>query len=100
MRVYKHIIILVGLSVLLSGCLKPLSVKKAKNEFKPEKQPLLTVQRKDNGAIYQSGMRVGLFEDTTAKHVGDVLTIVLIENTNASATSNTNSSKACSIPIL
>ena len=38
-------------------------------------------------------MRVGLFEDTTAKYVGDVLTIILLENTNASATSNTNSSK-------
>ena len=93
MRHYKTIIALVSISVLLSGCLRPLNVKRAATDFEPAKQPRLNIQRKDNGSIYQRGMRVGLFEDITAKYVGDVLTIVLIENTNASATSNTNSSK-------
>lgn len=90
---HKHIFIIVGFSVLLTGCLKPLKIKKEQDNFKPIKQQVLHIQRKDNGAIYQSGMRVGLFEDRTAKYVGDVLTVVLIENLNASATSNTNSSK-------
>lgn len=89
----KHIIILVAASVLLNGCLKPLNVKKEPNNFSPPKQASLYIKPKDNGAIYQNGMRVGLFSDTTAKYVGDILTIELIENTNASATSNTNSSK-------
>ena len=93
MNNYKHIITLLGFSVVLSGCLKPINIKKAPDNFKPIKQQVLHIQRKDNGSIYQHGMRVGLFEDTTAKYIGDVLTIVLIENTNASATSNTNSSK-------
>ena len=90
---YKTIIALISFSVLLSGCLKPLTIKKEANSFKPAKQKILNVHHRDNGAIYQQGMRVGLFEDTTAKYVGDVITIILIENTNASATSNTNSSK-------
>lgn len=90
---YKVVVTLISFSVVLSGCLKPLSIKKAPDNFKPMKQRVLNVHRKDNGAIYQQGMRVGLFEDTTAKYIGDVLTIILIENTNASATSNTNSSK-------
>ena len=93
MKNYKTILILICSSVLLSGCLKPLGIKEEPLSFKPKKVPPLHIQRKDNGAIYQKGMRVGLFEDTTAKYIGDVLTIVLIENTNASATSNTNSSK-------
>ncbi|MCK5387239.1 MAG: flagellar basal body L-ring protein FlgH [Gammaproteobacteria bacterium] len=93
MTKFKYLVFLIGLSVFLSGCLKPLSVKRTENDFKPIKQRTLNVHRKDNGAIYQEGMRVGLFEDTTARYVGDVLTIVLLENTNASATSNTNSSK-------
>lgn len=93
MTIYKHIIILLGISVFLSGCLKPISIKKAEHNLKPPKQLPLVVERKDNGAIYQNGMRVGLFEDRTAKYVGDILTVVLIENMNASATSNTNSSK-------
>lgn len=93
MKNYKTIISLISFSVMLSGCLKPLEIKDDPNAFKPKKQSRVQIQRKDNGAIYQQGMRVGLFDDTTAKYIGDVLTIVLIENTNASATSNTNSSK-------
>lgn len=90
---YKITFLLLVLSVLLSGCLKPLSIGKRPDNFKPVEQRALNIIRKDNGSIYQRGMRVGLFEDTTAKYVGDVLTIILLENTNASATSNTNSSK-------
>lgn len=90
---YKYIIALVSISVSLSGCLKPLGVKKENAKFAPKKQTALFIPRVDNGSIYQRGMRVGLFSDITARHIGDVLTIELIENTNASATSNTNSSK-------
>ena len=90
---YKSIIALTACATLLSGCLKPLTVRQEPTNFKPVQQQHIAIQRQDNGAIFQHGMRVGLFEDTTAKYVGDVLTIVLIENTNASATSNTNSSK-------
>ena len=93
MKSYQTIITLICSSILLSGCLKPLNIKNKDQNFKPKKIAPLHVQRKDNGSIYQRGMRVGLFEDTTAKYIGDVLTVVLIENTNASATSNTNSSK-------
>lgn len=93
MKTIKIVILLSILAVMLSGCLKPLNIKKSVSSFKPVKQPVLNVHKKDNGAIYQEGMRVGLFEDTTAKYIGDVLTVVLIENTNSSATSNTNSSK-------
>jgi len=90
---YKYIIVLVCFSFFLSGCLKPINIKKEIDGFKAAKQQTFKIPRKDNGAIYQSGMRIGLFEDRTAKYIGDVLTVVLIENTNASATSNTNSSK-------
>lgn len=93
MTTLKNIITLIILPVFLSGCLKPIDTKQAQTDFKPVKLSQPDIQRKDNGAIYQQGMRVGLFEDTTAKYIGDVLTVILIENTNASATSNTNSSK-------
>ena len=93
MKKHISIIVLTSFSIALSGCLKPLNIKKEKSSFKPVKQHTFNIRPKDNGAIYQQGMRVGLFEDTTAKYIGDVLTVVLIENTNSSATSNTNSSK-------
>lgn len=93
MKKITIIISLIGFSIMLSGCLKPINTKRTSADFQPTKQRTLKIRRVDNGAIYQRGMRVGLFEDTTAKYVGDVLTVVLIENINASATSNTNSSK-------
>lgn len=46
-----------------------------------------------NGSIYQSGQGVALFEDHKARTVGDTLTIVLIESTDASKQNNTSTSK-------
>lgn len=89
---FKNIIVLLIISVFLSGCLKPKN-KGGLNSFAPIKQVPLKISYKDNGSIYQEGMRVGLFVDTTARYVGDILLVDLIESTNSSATSNTNSSK-------
>jgi flagellar L-ring protein precursor FlgH len=47
-----------------------------------------------NGAIYQSGREVVLFENPIAHHVGDIVTIVLNEQTAAQKSSSTNTSKA------
>jgi flagellar L-ring protein precursor FlgH len=45
------------------------------------------------GAIYQEGREVALFENATARHVGDIVTIRLVERTNASKSSSTSTSK-------
>jgi flagellar L-ring protein precursor FlgH len=52
-----------------------------------------------NGAIYQAGYDVPLFENATARRVGDILTIRLVENTNASKSSSTSTSKATSVTL-
>ena len=95
----KHIITLIAVSVLLTGCLKPLVIKKTDNKFAAKRPLPVQTKRKDNGAIYQQGMRVGLFSDTTAKYIGDVLTINLVEKTNANASSNTTSSKENTVEL-
>ena len=46
-----------------------------------------------NGAIYQAGYDVPLFENSVAHRVGDVLTIVLEEKTNASKSASTTTAK-------
>ncbi len=51
----------------------------------------------DNGGIYQSGYSISLFSDVSAKRVGDVITVILQEDTNASKRSSTNLSKETSI---
>ena len=92
MRLVNTLIICL-LPVALTGCLKPLNVKPEPKNFAPKMPSTVNVPKKDNGAIYQDGMRVGLFEDSTARYVGDLVMINLAENINASATANTNSSK-------
>jgi flagellar L-ring protein precursor FlgH len=46
-----------------------------------------------NGAIYQAGYDIPLFENAVARRIGDTVTIRLVENTNASKSSSTTTSK-------
>lgn len=52
-----------------------------------------------NGAIYQAGHDVALFENSVARRVGDTLTIRLNENTNASKSSSTTTKKSTSVDL-
>jgi flagellar L-ring protein precursor FlgH len=49
-----------------------------------------------NGAIYQAGQALRLFEDRTARHPGDILTVYLVERTNASKSANSAVDKSSS----
>jgi flagellar L-ring protein precursor FlgH len=46
-----------------------------------------------NGAIYQVGRDVALFENPVARHVGDIVTIVLSESTAAKKSATTTTAK-------
>ena len=46
-----------------------------------------------NGAIYQAGHDQTLFDNAVARRVGDVLTITLVENTNAAKSAVTTTKK-------
>jgi flagellar L-ring protein precursor FlgH len=50
-----------------------------------------------DGAIYQAGQEMVLFADLKARRVGDVLTIVLNESTNASKSAVTKTTKNSSV---
>ena len=45
------------------------------------------------GAIFQAGQEISLFQDAKARRVGDVITVVLVEQTTASKKAGTNTSK-------
>jgi len=87
-----NIIVIILLGLLQLGCVfVPLGQKKSR--FDPPEPVVTQVPRRDNGAIFQQGMTIGLFDRITARSVGDIITIVLKENTNTSATANTNATK-------
>ncbi len=50
-----------------------------------------------DGAIYQAGQEMALFADLKARRVGDVLTVVLNESTNASKNAATTTSKTSAV---
>lgn len=62
----------------------------------PEPSPQATA---GNGAIYQTGHDIALFENSVARRIGDTLTIRLNESTNASKSSSTTTKKASSAEI-
>ncbi|MCU0759121.1 MAG: flagellar basal body L-ring protein FlgH [Steroidobacteraceae bacterium] len=65
----------------------------------PEMPELAAAPPSGNGAIYQAGYEAPLFENPTARRAGDILTIRLVENTNASKSSSTSTSKATAVTL-
>ena len=62
-------------------------------EFAAVRPPLPPVQPESNGSIYQAGFDYRFFEDVKARRVGDILTVVLEENTAASKDATTSIEK-------
>jgi flagellar L-ring protein precursor FlgH len=77
----------------LAGCAVPRAAGERYDATWPE--PAESVTR-TAGAIYADGRDMRLWENSTARRAGDVLTIRLIERTNASKSSATTTSKATS----
>ena len=88
-------------TVLLAGC---STVHHEKKDQKDDDDGLGWTQEPvppaSNGAIYQVGRDVALFENPIARRVGDVVTIILSEATNAqkSATTKTQKSTSNTLP--
>lgn len=75
---------------LLSGC---ATGKKPDPAFAPARPLEPKPPELNNGAIYQDGTGLRLFEDQRARRVGDILTITLVETTTASKSAATTSKK-------
>lgn len=86
----RHHLITLSLAFLaLTGCVSPPREPDYAATW-PEEPPQSTA---GNGAIYQVGHDIALFENSVARRVGDTLTIRLNESTNASKSSSTTTKK-------
>ncbi len=86
-----HRLLLPVLLLLLGGCASRYDVQ-PEMTYTPRPQPV-TMPQPTDGAIYTPAARA-LFEDRRARKVGDILVVVLSEQTSAAKTSDTNVSKA------
>lgn len=84
-------------AVFLLACLALLAGCSLSGRMTEEYSALLPAEPgprpEANGSIYQAGYDVQLFENAVARRVGDIVTIRLIENTNATKSSSTSTSK-------
>jgi flagellar L-ring protein precursor FlgH len=90
-----RVIGLMGVLLALAGCgTTPSSIVQQPTTARPQTQPS---QVAGNGAIYQVAAYRPLFEDRRARHVGDMLTIVISEKTAAGKEASSNGSKTGAI---
>lgn len=76
----------------LGGCrLLPHHVRENYDPVWPQEAD---TQAAPNGAIWQDGQDVPLFENAVARNAGDILTIRLVESTDATKSSSTTTKKA------
>ena len=85
------------LAFLLGGCAS--APRTEGPSYRPAHPPMVQAPPAENGSIYQMGHEVRLFEDIKARRVGDVLTIVLQERTQASKSASTETSKSSNVNI-
>ena len=93
MRNIKAVTVVVPLLMLTVGCAGNGQFQKDKAEFAPMVRPVNPpAPTYNNGSLYQPHA-MNLFEDERPHQIGDVLTVVLQESTNASKTASTTTSK-------
>jgi flagellar L-ring protein precursor FlgH len=80
----------------LAGCTTFPSQQPDFNATWPEELPR---EQPTNGAIFQTGYDVALFENLVAHRVGDTVTINLVESTAAQKSSSTTTNKDTSVDI-
>ena len=91
---------IISVSILLSACAggyHPMQAKPGERQWQPTVTKATTpatkqVSRKD-GSLLQSAKLLNMFQDRRAYHVGDILTVMLNEETQSSKKANTDIGK-------
>jgi flagellar L-ring protein FlgH len=96
MRKFR-LLVTISLSLGLTACSLVSRVKG--DSYDPVFPAEVESRPTPNGAIWQDGQDVPLFENAVARNVGDILTIRLVESTDASKSSSTTTKKASSAEL-
>ena len=92
--------LLTTIYLLLSACAstgeRVAQIPQPNNEEIPVQ---LGMDTRSNGSIYGSSNNVLLYEDNKARRVGDIITILLVEETNAKKSASTSTTKDNSLDI-
>lgn len=87
---------LVAVAVLASACTAVTPPYRGR-DFRPTLPMEARPAEENKGGLYQAGHSLLLFEDAKARFVGDTITILLSERTDAKKSSNASAGKSSSI---
>lgn len=94
MRIFPASLVKVGMLITAAALLQACAIApKDQMSYAPTRPQPEMLPPPTQGAIYQAGQDISLFQDAKARRVGDILTIVLVEQTSASKKADTNTSK-------
>jgi flagellar L-ring protein precursor FlgH len=88
-----RLILVTGLVSFLTACAVNHNVEKEDPFFAPIMPEIPTEDVVSTGSLYHTGWSNGLYSDTKARRVGDIITVLLLENTQASKTAKTETKK-------
>jgi flagellar L-ring protein precursor FlgH len=83
----------------LTGCGSPMLVRQGEADFAPAAPIEFGPVFQENGSIYQAGYSKAWFEDIKARQVGDLLKVLLDEQTDATKQASTGITKDTSTEI-
>ncbi|MBE0511155.1 MAG: flagellar basal body L-ring protein FlgH [Chromatiales bacterium] len=93
-----RLLLVAGIVASISGC-ATVAPKHEPAAFAPTYPIAAEPEAPKNGGLYQVNNSMNLFQDGKAYRVGDLLTVVLQENTNAQKQASTSTSKDQSISM-
>jgi flagellar L-ring protein precursor FlgH len=85
--------------LLLGGCGTMQNVAQPDPDFAPIRPVGSAPLPANDGAIYKAGYNITLFEDGKARRVGDIITVILDESTNATKSATTSTAKESDIDL-
>lgn len=83
--------------IMVSACSMHTVIKNP--DYYPVRPIVPELKKQADGAIYDSSNNLFLFEDVKARRVGDMITVILQESTNASKNASTSTKKSSSIDM-
>lgn len=86
-----------GIVLMLGACSNPLV--RDKRDYDPVYPVLPQAGQTSDGAIYSASSGFALFEDIKARRVGDVLTVLLVERTDAKKSASTSTSRDTEVGV-
>ena len=96
----KRLYLFVLAGVVLSGCMVQAPPIRSEGDYRPVWPEIARPQPMSPGSLYVSSNTLELFDDRRAKSVGDVVTIILDEQTRSSKSAETSLSKGTTNEML